>query len=372
MGIVLIITVLSLILAVSVFASDGPDPLSIADKKTYPEFYEPFTPSEPIPESELCYLNFSEEWILKNDVDPDPETVEITFPASWLKETPSITKDEKVIELVVPTILLEAHNVSKNAEEITVSFPNYYFDGLPTKDVSELLPSSETLIELSAETDSATGGTKGGIEYAERIRYDKTAGDDVTGASGRVRPRYHYNPDVESFLTYQEIEFYAETAGDAFEVICEMTEYEEDTKVWITLHINGEWKTEFDCGTLVDLGDWVNYEVYYLNYWAFGFIEYPDDTWYYDYLPDFESPADDIEYFTGSCEIDTVGGLSDDIFTGTLPVSIESLKTDSGWQSASYVDQRLDFDLFTGYEPYVSINDAINSSGLFFSEFAFN
>ncbi len=94
-------------------------------------FFQPPMTSEPMPESELTRITFSKNWILENDVEPDPGTVKITFPASWLEESPSVAPDDEGFELTVPTDMLNAHNESTNPEEITVSFPVYYFEGLP-------------------------------------------------------------------------------------------------------------------------------------------------------------------------------------------------------------------------------------------------
>jgi hypothetical protein len=98
------------------------------------EMFE-FTPSEPLPESELTRITFSKNWLLENDVEPDPGTVRITFPASWLEESPPVAADDESVELTVPTNMLNAHNESTNPDEITVSFPVYYFKGLPVPPV---------------------------------------------------------------------------------------------------------------------------------------------------------------------------------------------------------------------------------------------
>jgi hypothetical protein len=90
-----------------------------------------FTPSEPLSESELTRITFSKEWLLENDVEPEPGTVKITFPASWLDESPPVSANDESVELTVPTKMLNAHNESTNPAQITVSFPNYYFKGLP-------------------------------------------------------------------------------------------------------------------------------------------------------------------------------------------------------------------------------------------------
>ncbi len=93
-------------------------------------FFQPPMTSEPLPESELTRITFSKEWLLENDAEPDPGTVKITFPASWLEEFPPVSSDDESVELTVPTKMLNAHNESTNPDEITVSFPNYYFKGL--------------------------------------------------------------------------------------------------------------------------------------------------------------------------------------------------------------------------------------------------
>jgi len=89
------------------------------------------TPSEPLPESELTRIIFSKDWLLENDVEPDPATVKITFPAAWLEESPPLSPNDETVVLTVPTDMMHDFNESANPDEITVVFPNYYFTGLP-------------------------------------------------------------------------------------------------------------------------------------------------------------------------------------------------------------------------------------------------
>jgi len=98
---------------------------------SYSEEMFEVTPSEPLPESELTRITFSKNWLLENDVEPDPGTAKISFPASWLEEHPLVAADEESVALAVPTNMLNAHNESTNPDKITVSLPNYYFKGLP-------------------------------------------------------------------------------------------------------------------------------------------------------------------------------------------------------------------------------------------------
>jgi hypothetical protein len=94
-------------------------------------FFRPPMTSTPLPESELTRITFSKKWLLGNDIEPDPATVKITFPSSWLEEPPPVGEDDEPVTLTVPTDMLNAHNESVNPGEITVVFPVSYFEGLP-------------------------------------------------------------------------------------------------------------------------------------------------------------------------------------------------------------------------------------------------
>jgi len=92
--------------------------------------YAPSTPSSPLPESEITSVILSLQWVLENDTEPNPGTVRITFPATWLENPPPIQAGEEAVELSVPTRLLMDSNTSKNPDELTVTLPNRYFKGL--------------------------------------------------------------------------------------------------------------------------------------------------------------------------------------------------------------------------------------------------
>jgi hypothetical protein len=114
-------------------------PATTTPVKTIETFYthgpnvgaSPTVASTPVPESELTHIIFSMNWILENDVDPDPRTVKISFPEAWLTKSPTLASGEKSIELAIPTELLWHDNMSKTAGVITVTFPNSVFRGLP-------------------------------------------------------------------------------------------------------------------------------------------------------------------------------------------------------------------------------------------------
>jgi len=94
--------------------------------------YDITTEATPVPESEMVRILFDEEWFNKNDKDPDPHSVYITFPRTWMETGKSDSYNSTGgIELAVPRQLLLDDNESQNPDEITVRFPNAYFNGLP-------------------------------------------------------------------------------------------------------------------------------------------------------------------------------------------------------------------------------------------------
>jgi hypothetical protein len=95
----------------------------------------------------MIHIIFSLNWILKNDVEPDPNTVKITFPISWVSDAPTVLDGDKPIELSVPKQLFDDHNESKDPSLVTAVFPNDYFKGLPvaTK-LPDVSPSPQLII----------------------------------------------------------------------------------------------------------------------------------------------------------------------------------------------------------------------------------
>jgi hypothetical protein len=313
----------------------------------------------------MIRLAFSLDWICQNDIDTDPQTVKITFPQSWIKAPPPISNESQLVTLNIPTQLLFDHNKSKDTKEITVSFPNYYFDGLPSSEITSV-PSD---IEPDRD-DNATDA----IEYAERMWYNHNAGDYITGARGRVVPTYHYN-EGEDFIVYQEIEFYGYGGGDdAIEIISDIRPNVDDTKVWVAVWRDGTWISSFNLGLLADIGDEIHYEFYTRSY--SGYICWLQDTegyWYNGTCADSTLPSD-FRYITGSCEIDTVNGLSENFTVCTYPITVEGLETapSYAWSSSSYVDQRFDFWYQDADAPHVYITSTLTQSGLFFYQTATN
>jgi hypothetical protein len=113
------------------YASDEVETIRLfAHSYTDPLYGPPSISSTPLPQTEMTRITFSRLWLIANEAERDLRTVEITFPASWLDEPPDIAEGEETVELALPMQHLMDHNTSDNPDELTVTFPDYYFDGL--------------------------------------------------------------------------------------------------------------------------------------------------------------------------------------------------------------------------------------------------
>jgi hypothetical protein len=325
---------------------------TIIDKKQSLKFNGNTEQGKPLPESEITRVKFSKDWVIKNDIDPNPVSIKITFPAAWIEKSPILIEDEISVELIVPTNILNCHNTSKNTEEITVVFPYYYFTNYP----SPVFPTSPEIEDIKS---TKNGGLKD-IEYEQRIRYAATSGDYILGAAGTVRPYTYENDADETFVAYHEIETYG-AINDCIEIISDMETTEASTKVWYAIWNNHN--NVFSGGNVriyVDVGDSVYYE-WWLNTGYYNLYLYYDGDWYGDYFYD-STPSSYFDVFKGSSELDPIGGITEEFFVYTNPVSIIDLYTDN-WNGASYVNQRLDYDSSSSDEDYVGIASSIGSTG---------
>jgi hypothetical protein len=340
----------------------GFDPC-MAEMMKCPEFYEPFVSSPVVPEVEMTRVRFSKLWIAVNDKEPDPLTVDITFPSIWLESQPTQLPEENTIMLSVPTMLLEHHNSSDNVGEVSVVLPSRYFIDLFVQIPEEASNKVDCAQQLEADLDL----------YEERMWYGHYSGDSITGAAGIVRP-YQYTNSGQDFIAYQEIEFYGIGGGsDAVEIISQFGSSVGSTMVWFAVWSNGDWITSFNCGTTVDVGDEVYYEFYTNEYgttWCY--LLDADNNWYYDSYYD-NSPPVDYYSFAGSSEI-YVDEVSHDFYVNTNPISILSLQTTTGWpewqhdwQNAAYVYQRLYHSSTSPSVSYVDLNSIFTVNGLSFN-----
>jgi len=88
------------------------------------------TPAAPLPESGMTRISFSRQWLLENDVEPDEDTVTITFLRLWMRHPPDMLADEETVELVIPTRFLMDQNTNEHPAMLTVTLPRRCFEGL--------------------------------------------------------------------------------------------------------------------------------------------------------------------------------------------------------------------------------------------------
>jgi len=205
LAVFMVIAVISLLVpAVAVLADDSEEfwHPSIADKKLHPDYLKPFESSTPVPKSEIAHITIPKDWLLENDMEPNPSAVTITFPERWARETPGCAPLEDTVELCVPKRMLADANCSKNPSEFSVTFPNRYFKGLE-------VPANTPRYTL--ERDEAPSSKDGvvGIDYGEyRFYLNEDGYDHIVGARGTVVPYTYRNEDEEDFVSYHEIEFW--------------------------------------------------------------------------------------------------------------------------------------------------------------------
>lgn len=378
--VLMVIAVISLLVpVVAVLADDSSEESwhpSIADKKLHPDYLKPFESSTPVPESEIAHITIPKDWLLNNDMEPNPSTVTITFPERWVRDAPKCAPLEDTVELCVPKRMLADANRSKNPSEFSVTFPNRYFKGL---EVPENTP------KYAIDPPEAKAGSVG-VDHMERRWYEHSSGyDDIVGARGTVTPYSYMNPDDEDFVSYHEIEFGGSNASkDWIEIICEMRDMEDDAKIWFAIYPNGsesfyEWiKVE----TMVEIGDECYWEFYTKDYGEGPGDEYHmfwlnyDDEWYFDSLDD-TSPPDHYDHFVGSAELDHLYNESEDdylvttfdLFIDNFLVEVESEEYE--WQPSDYIQDALTYDK-SETDTNVEVSRSLEESGLYFGYLSYD
>jgi len=343
---------------------------SVSRELEFPEEHEPPALSTPVPESEMTRITFSLDWLLKNDTKPDSGIVRIAFPETWLTDGPKLSAGEESVVLVVPTRLLLDHNTSKRDGEIVVTFPDYYFNGLPV---------AEEPVELAICERDDDALRFDDMDYEEREFYKAQDEYDITGASGRVRPYDYENYDDQYFTSYHEIEIGDLSTGDFAEIIVWMNDFEDDTRVCFAIWDDGDWDYTFKCVAYIDILDTANYEVYkaydeeehyhYTSCW----IEYPDDTWYYGYEPD-DTPTSTYVDFIGSGELaeDEVHYPWTESFRlRTRYLWIQQLLVDGEWCDRSDVEDIIEWNDRDGAS-HVRVDETLSSLGLRFDTQTYN
>jgi hypothetical protein len=340
-------TMLIVILVISIAA---PNIVFATDEKE-----QNIIPYRIIPESELTHIVIAEDWILKNDEDPDAGNVKISFPERWVTESPANPLDTKTVTLRVPYWLLTDNDMNEKSDEITVYFPNKYFIGMkipalpPTPDFDK-----KSLYDSLEKTS-----------YQERWWYTHS-GASITGARGYCVPYSYTNPYAETFIALHEIEFYGNTGNDAVEIVVGFGSSITNTRVGFAIWVNNVQYTSQQ--VYCSPGDQVYYEFCTNGSYYNCLIIDADNTWYYfNTVQDTTMPTD-FWSVTPSAELDDLGGFVDNFLVTTSPISITNLKT-TYWQYPSYAQSVLSFSSSNNAN-YVSVSATLSSSGFYTYQYA--
>jgi hypothetical protein len=109
------------------FQPGNKDSLSYEEMK---QLMENYTSPTTIPETEMAWIIFSKTWFEQHDENSRPDIVQISFPTTWLNDSP-VSDNEPVILLQVPKKFLELNDVNSDPEIFTVSFPAGRFKEFP-------------------------------------------------------------------------------------------------------------------------------------------------------------------------------------------------------------------------------------------------
>jgi hypothetical protein len=327
--------------------------------------------AQPVPETEMVHIKLNKEWIYKNDMDPEPFSVWITFPTAWIEtgvaDSYDATKGDTV-ELNVWKQLLIWDNESKDKNNITVRFPTDFFNGLPQW---TLQPQEQKPLAAKMKTSPRTPALSLAPEdplYLERILYLPTSGVNICGSKGHILPLTFNNPQGETLCAFHEIEFYGNTSGDVFELVsCMHNSYGSPRLFW-GVYTNGGPSTQY-CFISVPTGTAAYYEIRSDSVAGkTNLLLVANGITYMASVYDSTTPSNYVNY-KGSSELWSYGGITYPFSTYTYGASIESLYTTS-WSAASYVDTRLDFYSADPDQSYVGIYSDINSSRLLFNLWA--
>jgi hypothetical protein len=138
-------------------------------------------------------------------------------------------------------------------------------------------------------------------------------------------------------LSYHEHEFYADTDGDAVEIISKFGATTDDIHVWFAVYVDGAWATPYRwLGIAVSPGETVEYE-FFLTYRYPGdpkgvvcYLKEPDGDWYGGVQLDSSPPTNYTLIFPSS-ETDTQGGITEEFAAATYPLITDGLEINNGY-----------------------------------------
>ncbi|MDW7726715.1 MAG: hypothetical protein SCH70_06300 [Candidatus Methanoperedens sp.] len=346
---------------------------SINDKLSYEEelrLIKNYTPTPPMPDSDIARIVVPEAWLLPNDEDARIDIVKITFPVDWLNKT-QVSDNEPIVLLRIPKKMLGLDDTNEDPNRITISYPVDMFEfytnitamskgRVSSEKVATSTNGKSSLSQLSGNLTGAEPISIQGIDYQERANYQRNSGYTVIRVTGLINP-YSYSNQGETFRNYNEREIYLDRTGDAAEVISDFTDI-GNAYVWVSIFDEGSWITSWDwlnvnvTGTLqpIEYYFYINSGVY--DVWL---KDTSSGTWYYKSYDDTDNPGTYIDWLKGSTEIDSAGGISKYFRTETNPI-----RDDWTYASGTWYRPKTTFNWYgyTSNQQYVYINAWWDSS----------
>lgn len=340
---------------------------SISDKLSYDEeqrLIKNYTPTPPVPESEMARIIFSKKWFLQNDKDPQSDMVQLTFPVTWLDKT-AVSDNEAVVMLHVPKRLLELQNTNPDPQMMTVSFSENWFKEFPNMSSINFTSHSrkndqETDLQYSRGQSVPTLqknqklSEKLGINRQVRGIYHCFENNPVTADIGLMNA-FSYSNSGETFRNYDEREIYLDRSGDIVEFITDFTDSGQ-TYAWVAVYDEGTWVTAWNwlnidiSGTLQE----TEYRLYINNgVYDLWLCDADSEICYHNSYNDTDNPSTGIQWLMGSTELDTVGGISNYFKTCTSPIDDAQIRIGTTYYYPSAAFEWWDI---TPDEQYVSID----------------
>ena len=320
-----------------------------------------YTPTPPLPESELVNVLFSKAWLLKNDKDPRPDIIEITFPKSWM-DSPQITNDEPVALLRIPKKMLALDDQNEDPGVITVSYPTnmfkFYQNEREAREAIYSYQSNNTnaverknTVNIEPETSN---GPDGSIDFGEWYWFCNEKDCNIIRVTGLIDPSATGNPGGAKWDTLHEREVYLNRDGDIIEFISEM-DYTGYAAVWVAVWDESVHSTPKNW-LIVDVPDLrpISYYLYmdtpgYYDIWLY---DPTNGKWYYNTYYDTDNPGTLFQWLSGSTEIDTENGnsITADFFAETYPIKTEWVYIDGlGWRKPYHSQENIYHSVDYGY-----------------------
>ena len=362
---------------------EGPEPSRYAVTPDY--ITDDIKIADPLDESELITLVFSESWILENNESTDPRLVKLTAEKSSLTAhhgcdaeittfySPSeIRDDEGIVVLRVPKKMLALFN--KRPDELTIDCPADFFMFYPNidqlyNDLQEKHDSLSSTPEVDLQSDSNqevdSQSTRTSTFYGEWAQYYRNSSyaNSIVYVTGKIKPDTTVNEGQDA-VVYLEREIYTNRDGDIIELTLF---YRKDGEIFLSVPIYDEhnltWETT---STWIDATakPYFDYYVSIANgMYEIWFQDQSTDQWYYYSYDDTDNPATAVDWLMGSSELYIYGGVQHYFEAIAYPILDEwTRRSDGTWYSPG---QTFDFIRYSDDQPYVHVSTWLSSDKIY-------